>query len=290
MLNDFTWNMTGYIPKHQVNPHSDSIIPYVAERIFQLEPEPPAVDSLNEYILSALQEKNLIHFSFFLHHYEPQLNKRIKDFLGVDGGDLYDTDRFIDIKLSCREQMLQKLMDYDLTKGAEYATYIYPFIRDAMLRFRMGEEKWSVSSLTNYKMVRSMAWLYHNTKDAVNEFSKKYNCDLALAEDYLKVVRGIRNQQPFYVTDEDGEETGEDVALDPAGGEVANNRCVHRADRDDQLLRQDDAQRDGGVDALAGVRHLDGNVHNDEGVAILQADTGRLFRVGSGHQVGRLYI
>ena len=83
-----------------------------------------------------------------------------------------------------------------------------------MLRFRMGEEKWSVSSLSNYKMVRSMAWLCHNTKDAVSEFSKKYNCDLALAEEYLKVVRGIRNQQPFYVTDEDGEETGEDVALD----------------------------------------------------------------------------
>ena len=48
MLNDFTWNMTGYIPKHRVNPHDDGIIPYVAERIFQLEPEPPAVDSLNE--------------------------------------------------------------------------------------------------------------------------------------------------------------------------------------------------------------------------------------------------
>ena len=109
----------------------------------QLEPEPPAVDSLNEYILSALQEKNLLYFSFFLHHYEPQLNKRIKSFLGMDGGDLYDTDRFIDIKLSCREQILQKLMDYDPAKGAEYATYIYPFIWDSMLRFRMGEEKWS---------------------------------------------------------------------------------------------------------------------------------------------------
>ena len=205
MLNDFSWNMTGYIPKYQVNPHGDGIISYVTERIFQLEPEPPVVDSLNEYILSALQEKNLLYFSFFLHHYEPQLNKRIKDFLGVDGGDLYDTDRFINIKLSCREQMLQKLMDYTPAKGAEYATYIYPFIWDSMLRFRMGEEKWSVSSLTNYKMVRSMAWLYHNTKDAVNQFSKKYNCDLALAEEYLKVVRGIRNQQPFYITDEDGE-------------------------------------------------------------------------------------
>ena len=65
MLNDFTWNMTGYIPKHAVNPHGDGIIPYVAERIFQLEPEPPAVGSLNEYILSALQEKNLLYFSFF---------------------------------------------------------------------------------------------------------------------------------------------------------------------------------------------------------------------------------
>ncbi len=75
------------------------------------------------YILSALQEKNLMYFSFFLHHYEPQLNKRTKSFLGVDSGDLYDTDRFIDIKLSCREQMLQKLMDYDPAKGAEYATY-----------------------------------------------------------------------------------------------------------------------------------------------------------------------
>ena len=117
MLSDFTWNMTGYIPKYAVNPHGDGIIPYMAERIFQLEPEPPAVGSLNEYILSALREKNLIYFSFFLHHYEPQLNKRIKGFWGVDGGDLYDTDRFIDIKLSCREQMLQKLMDYDPAKG-----------------------------------------------------------------------------------------------------------------------------------------------------------------------------
>ena len=214
MLKKFSWDIAGYIPKYTVNPSSDGIIPYVAERIFQLEPEPPKVDSPNDYILSALRKKDLKYFSFFLHHYEPQLNKRIKSFLGVDGGDPYDTDRFIDIKLSCREQMLQKLMDYDPSKGAEYATYIFPFIRDAMLRFRMGEEKWSVSSLTNYKMVRSMAWLYHNTKDAVSEFSKKYNCDLALAEEYLKVVRGIRNQQPFYVTDEDGEETGEAVALD----------------------------------------------------------------------------
>jgi len=237
MLNDFSWNMTGYIPKHAVNPSDDGIPPYVAERIFQLEPEPPTVDNPNEYILSALREKDLKYFSFFLHHYELQLNKRIKTFLGVDGGNRYDTDRFLDIKLSCREQMLQKLMDYAPAKGAEYATYIFPFIRDAMLRFRMGEEKWSVSSLTNYKMVRSMAWLYHNTKDAVSEFAKKYNCDLALAEGYLKVVRGIRNQQPFYVTDEDGEETGEDVPLMIHGTIPTSSGTAYRLKRCSGHLR-----------------------------------------------------
>ena len=214
MLKNFTWNMSGYIPKYPVDPSADGIRPYIAERIFQLEPVPPKVDNPNEYILSAMREQNLLYFSFFLHHYEAQLNKRIKSFLGVENGEGYNTDRFLDIKLDCREMILQKLTDYDPSKGAEFATYIYPFIRDAMLRFRMGEEKWSVSSLTNYKMVRSMAWPYHNTKDAVSEFAKKYNCDLTLAEEYLKVVRGIRNQQPFYVADEDGEGTGEDVALD----------------------------------------------------------------------------
>ena len=214
MLKNFTWNMTGYVPKYPVDPSADGIRPYIAERIFQVEPEPPKVDNSNEYILSALSEQNLLYFSFFLHYYEPQLNKRIKSFLGVENGEGYNTDRFLDIKLDCREMMLQKLTDYDPSKGAEFATYIYPFIRDAILRFRMGEEIWSVSSLTSYKMLRSMAYLYHNTKDAVGEFSKKYNCDLTLAEEYLKVVRGIRNQQPFYVSDEYGEETVEDVVID----------------------------------------------------------------------------
>ena len=210
MLNDFTWDMRGYIPRYPIAPSAKGITYQAAERIFQLEPEPPAVTELNEYILSALEKKDLKYFSFFLHHYEPQLNQRLKTFLGTP----YEAEQFLGMKLSCRAQMLKKLVDYDPAKGAGYATYIYPFLWDAMLRFRMDEEKWSVSSLTSYKMLRTMAYLYHNTEDAVTEFAQKYNCDLALAEEYLKVVRGIRNEQPFYVTDEDGEETGEDVAVD----------------------------------------------------------------------------
>ena len=65
MLNDFTWNMTGYIPKHAVNPYGDGIIPYVAERIFQLETDPPPVAIQNEHFLPVLERK-LFSFYFFL--------------------------------------------------------------------------------------------------------------------------------------------------------------------------------------------------------------------------------
>ena len=62
MLNDFSWNMTGYIPKYQVNPHGDGIIPYVAERIFQLEPEPPAVKQSKRIYLVCIAGKEFAIF------------------------------------------------------------------------------------------------------------------------------------------------------------------------------------------------------------------------------------
>ena len=37
--------------------------------------------------------------------------------------------------------MLQKLMDYDPAKGAEYATYIYPFILGFYAPFPHGRRK-----------------------------------------------------------------------------------------------------------------------------------------------------
>ena len=52
-----------------------------------------------------------------------------------------------------------------------------------MLRFRMGEEKWSVSSLTNYKMVRSMAWLDVYKRQGQPRLHEAVLCQLPLAAD-----------------------------------------------------------------------------------------------------------
>ena len=68
MLKEYSWNMIGYTQKYTIDAMELGFTRYVAERIFQLEPEPPKVDSINEYILSALRKKDLKFFSFFLHH------------------------------------------------------------------------------------------------------------------------------------------------------------------------------------------------------------------------------
>ena len=215
MLEDYRWDLSGYTQEVCFQ-SSEGITCREAEHIFQLKPEPPTTECLNDYILLALQKKNLDYFSFFLHHYEGQLNQRIRSFLRLDGTDGYDPERFLDIKLSCLEIMLHKLPDYDSKKGAEFATYIYPFIRDAWLQYRMQEEPWSISSLSAYKNIRRMAWLSHNTNAPLQSFADQQQCDIALAEEYLKASRQLRSRQPFYVTsqDEDGEETGEDVTRD----------------------------------------------------------------------------
>lgn len=163
MLEGFSWNMAGYTQKYGFKQPDSGMTRQEAECVFQLEPEPPARDSLNDYIVSSISEKNLDFFSFFLHHYERPLNARVYNFLRSDGNFQYDPERFLDIKLSCVEAMLQKLPDYDPGRSAAFTTYIYSFVEDALLRHRMGDEAWSISSLDTYKKLRMIAWLYHNS-------------------------------------------------------------------------------------------------------------------------------
>ena len=99
---------------------SDPMTRREAERVFQLSPEPPAMSALNDYILAAQSTGDNNFFSYFLHHYERQLNSRIYSFLQSDGSDQYDPERFLDMKLACAELFLQKLQDYDPDKGAAF--------------------------------------------------------------------------------------------------------------------------------------------------------------------------
>ncbi len=191
-----------------------------AGRIFRLDPAPPKVEDINDYIISAVRENDLNYFTYFLHHYESRLNKRVYRFLLTEGIDRYDPLRFLDYKLSCVLAMLECLPNYAPDKGADFLTYAHYFIGNALLDCRRQEEAGSFKSLDEYKAARGIAWLYNNSgksvKEVIAEYANQQNCTEETATEYLTIARQNRSRVPFYATmqDEDSEETGEDVTCD----------------------------------------------------------------------------
>ena len=216
---EYTWDMKGYASKYGFYT-SENLSRREAERTLQLEPEPPKESDLNNYIIQAQQQKDLRYLSFFLHHYEKMLNGRIYSFWRSDGNERYDPERFLDYKMTCVVAVIERFSDYDPSTGADFTTYLYPFITDALLSCRMLEESWSVDSLDQYKKIRGIAWKYRtsgeNTKKTISEYAAAKNCKQETAAEYLNAAKRIRSRQSFYVSrqDEDSEETGEDVSRD----------------------------------------------------------------------------
>ena len=216
---EYTWDMKGYASKYGFYT-SENLSRREAERTLQLEPEPPKESDLNNYIIQAQQQKDLRYLSFFLHHYEKMLNGRIYSFWRSDGNERYDPERFLDYKMTCVVAVIERFSDYDPSTGADFTTYLYPFITDALLSCRMLEESWSVDSLDQYKKIRGIAWKYRtsgeNTKKTISEYAAEKNCKQETAAEYLNAAKGIRSRQSFYVSrqDEDSEETSEDVSRD----------------------------------------------------------------------------
>ena len=214
------WELSGYCAKYSFLTEPKGLTMREVERIFQLDPEPPVHENLNDYIIKAVQSRELCWFSFFLHHYENRLNGRIRRFLLREGLDRYDPERFLDYKMGCVLTMLDCLREYDPAQGADFLTYAHHFIGNALLTCRMQEEAGSFENVDEYKAVRGIAWLYNQSgqseQAAIQKYAQKHNCSDETAAKFLALAKQNRNRVPFYQTiqDEDSEETGEDVSRD----------------------------------------------------------------------------
>ena len=214
------WSTDEFASTAKFAVHDGAMTMRQAGRIFRLDPAPPKVEDINDYIVSAVRENDLTYFTYFLHHYEPRLNKRVYRFLLTEGIDRYDPLRFLDYKLSCVLAMMECLQNYVPDKGADFLTYAHHFIGNALLDCRRQEEAGSFKSLDEYKAARGIAWLYNNSgkseKEVISEYAAEQNCTEETAAEYLTLARQNRSRVPFYCTmqDEDGEETGEDVTRD----------------------------------------------------------------------------
>ena len=214
------WNTDEYVSTAKFVALDGAMTMRQAGRIFRLDPAPPKVEDINDYIVSAVRENDLTYFTYFLHYYEPRLNKRVYRFLLTEGIDRYDPLRFLDYKLSCVLAMLECLQNYVPDKGVDFLTYAHHFIGNALLDCRRQEEAGSFKSLDEYKAARGIAWLYNNSgksaKEVIAEYAAEQNCSEETAAEYLTLARQNRSRVPFYATiqDEDSEETCEDVTRD----------------------------------------------------------------------------
>lgn len=206
--------------KYPFQGNAHGLTMFEVTHVYQLTPPPPELYTANEYIVAAQTWHDLRFFAYFLHHIEPRLNGRVRNFLLREGLDRYDPERFLDYKQSCVIAMLECLESYDPYKGAEFLTYAHHAIGNALIQCRMMEESGSFASLDEYKRVRSIAWLYSESGksmgEVVREYATREGCSEETAEQYLTVARLNRSQVSLYVTtqDEDGEEIGEDVTRD----------------------------------------------------------------------------
>lgn len=216
----WTWELPGYCAKYSFLTEPRGVTMREVERIFQLDPEPPTHENLNDYIIKAVHSRELCWFSFFLHHYENRLNGRVRRFLLREGLDCYDPERFLDYKMGCVLAMLDCLREYNPTQGADFLTYAHHFIGNALLTCRMQEEAGSFENVDEYKAVRGIAWLYNQSgqseQAAIQKYAQKNGCAEETAAKFLALAKQNRSRVPFYQTiqDEDSEETGEDVSRD----------------------------------------------------------------------------
>lgn len=111
------WNTNEYISTAKFAVQDGAMTMRQAGRIFRLDPVPSKAEDINDYIISAVRENDLTYFTYFLHHYESRLNKRVYRFLLTEGIDRYDPLRFLDYKLSCVLAMLECLPNYAPRQG-----------------------------------------------------------------------------------------------------------------------------------------------------------------------------
>ena len=104
------WNNDEYVSTAKFVVPDGAMTMRQAGRIFRLDPVPPKVEDINDYIVSAVRENDPTYFTYFLHHYEPRLNKRVYRFLLTEGIDRYDPFSGLQAELrSCHVGVLAEL-------------------------------------------------------------------------------------------------------------------------------------------------------------------------------------
>ena len=219
-LKDYSWDLGDYAFRASMAEHR-KLTMYDAENVYKLVPALPKrkhESNPNDYILKAKETHELKYLFFYLDENEAYFNNQIRAFL-TSKSKYIAPERFMDLKLECREEVLRRFPDYDPNRGTTFITFIHRFIIDTMLRFRMSEEFYSFDSLSEYKDARRIMQLYTecygDSEKTIRLFSEQSGCSEKTAAEKLKAAWRQRNRLlPRKINDE-GEDWEQDDELIP---------------------------------------------------------------------------
>ena len=209
ILKDYSWDLGEYTLRVSQTERGKLTL-HDALNAYQLKPAPPASPDgkKDDYICLAQQTHELKYIFFYLHENEAYFNNRIETFLAAEGGWIHP-ERFMDLKLECRIEVLRRFQDYDPGKNTKFTTYIHRYITDVMLRFRMEEEYSSFDSLQEYKDDRQIIQLYTachgNAKETIRLFTEKNQCSEETAAEKLAAAWRQRNRRVPVLLNDEGE-------------------------------------------------------------------------------------
>ena len=207
ILKDYAWDLGAYTPR-ATQAERGKLALYDALTVYQLKPAPPESPSgnTNDYIRLAQETRKLKYIFFYLHENEQYFNDRINTFLTAEG-DRIHPERFMDLKLECRIEVLRRFPAYDPGRDVKFTTYIHRYITDVLLRFRMAEEYYSFDSLQEYKDARQIMQLYGdcsgNAEETIRRFALQNDCSEKTAAEKLAAAFRQRNRRvPVQLNDE----------------------------------------------------------------------------------------
>ena len=153
-LAGWTWDLNGYTAKVPFY-NADDLTKREVQSVFQLDPEPPVLENMNDYIIEAVHSRDLRCFAFFLHHYENRLNGRVRRFLLREGLDRYDPERFFGLQnglCACHAGLSPGIRSRTRSRFSDLCPSFY---RERPLTCRMQEE---AGSFENVDEVQGCAW------------------------------------------------------------------------------------------------------------------------------------
>lgn len=190
---------------------------YLLERrMYRLDPAPPKLPA-QEYIVRYLTEKEEKYLTWYLHDQEPALNK-----LAQAACKRYAmAEHFADIKQAAVCGILAALQMYDPAVGAPFAAFQKRYIQDGVGDYiRTAQSGIITMTADTYPVLRRIMAIYRQSGDDcsdsnIQKIASEVNMDVKSVRKYIAIGTLNERRVDFYRQyDEDGEETGEGIAVD----------------------------------------------------------------------------